>query len=181
VPPRAGNQVELLVDGTAFYPALFAAIDAATTSVHLQSFIIAADPVGRELLDRCIEARQRGVRVRILYDRLGSTAAHFKGFFRRAKAAGLDIRSLSEVWPLRGRFFISMRNHRKIAVIDGATSFIGGINIHGDNSGDATRAQELIIAMAMALLSFSHASIHSWTAPSTHVRESVDRAERGRA
>lgn len=128
-----GNRVQLLVDGDEFYPALFEAVSRARSSVHLQTFIFGRDRISRELLDLLIERRRSGVECRILYDRFGSMYAHLLGFFRGARAAGIEVCSISQANPLKGRFQINLRNHRKIAVVDGAIGFVGGINIHDEN------------------------------------------------
>lgn len=128
-----GNRVELLVDGDEFYPALSAAIAAATDSIHLQTFIIARDRTGRELVEQLAARARDGLAVRLLYDRFGSTYAHYSSMFRGARRAGVRIASISHASPLRGRFQVNLRNHRKLAVLDGRIGFTGGINIGDQN------------------------------------------------
>ncbi|NIR43601.1 MAG: cardiolipin synthase [Gemmatimonadetes bacterium] len=130
----AGNAAELLVDGDKFYPALFAAIKTARSSIHLQTFILARGQVGSELMKLLIGRAREGVECRVLYDRFGSMLSHFTGFFDEAKEAGVQVRSISQANPLKGRFQINLRNHRKIVVIDGKQSFVGGINIQDKNT-----------------------------------------------
>ena len=124
-----GNRVELLVDGDEFYPALEKAIAAARDSIHLQSFIIARDATGRALVEQLAARAREGLVVRLLYDRFGSTYAHYSTMFRAARKAGVKLASISHASPLRGRFQVNLRNHRKVAVIDGRVGFTGGINI----------------------------------------------------
>ena len=124
-----GNRVELLVDGDEFYPALDQAIADARDSIHLQSFIIARDATGRSLVERLAERAREGLAVRLLYDRFGSTYAHYSTMFRAARKAGVKVASISHASPLRGRFQVNLRNHRKVAVIDGRVGFTGGINV----------------------------------------------------
>lgn len=124
-----GNRIELLVDGDEFYPALHDAIAAARDSIHLQSFIIARDATGRELVEHLAARARDGVAVRLLYDRFGSTYAHYGATFRPARRAGVKVASISHASPLRGRFQVNLRNHRKVAVIDGRIGFTGGINV----------------------------------------------------
>ena len=124
-----GNDVRLLVDGDEFYPALHDAIASARDSIHLQSFIIARDATGRELVEHLAARARDGVTVRLLYDRFGSTYAHYSTTFRPARKAGVEVASISHASPLRGRFQVNLRNHRKAAVIDGRVGFTGGINV----------------------------------------------------
>ena len=136
-PVLRGNRVELLVDGDQYYPCLLEAIANARSSIHLQTFIFGRDRTGHEFLDALIERVRAGVEVRLLYDRFGSTYAHFSGFFRRAIRAGVKVKSITQVYPLKGRFQVNLRNHRKVAVIDGTTGFVGGINLQDRNrTGD---------------------------------------------
>lgn len=123
-----GNRAELLVDGDEFYPALLEAIRGAESSVHVQTFIFARGRIGRILLGLLEEKARAGVEVRLLYDRFGSFMAHFTGFFSRARKAGVRVKSISQANPLKGRFQVNLRNHRKIAVVDGRVGFAGGIN-----------------------------------------------------
>jgi len=128
-----GNRAELLVDGDEFYPALFDGIAEAESSIHLQTFIFARDSTGRAVLDRLAARAGEGIECRLLYDRFGSTHAHLARFFDNARAAGVQVCSISQANPLKGRFQINLRNHRKIAVMDGRIGFVGGINIHNEN------------------------------------------------
>jgi cardiolipin synthase len=138
-----GNRVRLLVDGDEFYPALLEEISRARSSVHLQTFIIGHDRISRELVDLLADRRRDGVECRVLYDRFGSMYAHLSGFFRAARAAGVEVRSISQANPLKGRFQINLRNHRKIAVIDGSVGFVGGVNIHDGNLSKYSRGQPI--------------------------------------
>ncbi len=129
-----GNRTELLIDGDEFYPALFEAIERSTESIHMQTFIFGRDALGNEVLERLIQRARQGVTVRLLYDRFGSTHAHFTRYFQVARSAGVQVSSISQANPLKGRFQINLRNHRKVAVIDGRIGFVGGINISRDNA-----------------------------------------------
>jgi cardiolipin synthase len=138
-----GNRVRLLVDGDEFYPALLEAIATAKSSVHLQTFIFARDQTGRELLDLLVERARAGIECRLLYDRFGSTYAYLSRFFKQASEAGVQVRSITQANPLKGRFQINLRNHRKITVIDGAVAFVGGINIHDQNLSSRSRGRPI--------------------------------------
>jgi len=128
-----GNRAELLVDGDELYPALLAAMGAAQSSIHLQTFIFGRDRVGRDILELLNQRAREGLSCRLLYDRFGSTRAHLSRFFDQARRAGVQVHSISQANPLKGRFQINLRNHRKIAVIDGTIGFAGGINIQDKN------------------------------------------------
>ena len=72
VEPVAGNQLRLLQSGAEFFPALIAAIDAAQSEVHLETYIFNTDSSAEAVRDALIRAAQRQVQVRVLVDGVGS-------------------------------------------------------------------------------------------------------------
>ncbi len=121
------NDVTLLESGTAFFPALVAAIDAAQYDILFETYIFAEDPTGDLVRDALIRAAGRGVKVRVLVDWIGTehrTAKRLGGIFLQG---GVHYRVFNP-WCKRG----IARSHRKIAVIDRAVAFVGGINVNDD-------------------------------------------------
>ena len=134
-PALAGNQLTPLVSGDETYPLMLEAIRSAKNHIHLQSFIIGNDAIGREFMDALAAKASDGVEVRLLYDRFGSTYAHFGGLFRRArKVPNFKVAGWTQANPLKRQFQINLRNHRKTLVIDGTRAFFGGVNIHSENT-----------------------------------------------
>ncbi|MDD5250167.1 MAG: cardiolipin synthase ClsB [Rhodocyclaceae bacterium] len=127
-----GNRVELLESGREYFPALIAAIDAATTEVHLESYIFAADETGRSVAAALAEAARRGVAVRVLVDGFG--AREFRaGLGQVLVACGVEVLVYRpEVAALRLRRNRLRRLHRKLAVVDARVAFVGGINVIDD-------------------------------------------------
>jgi cardiolipin synthase len=133
-PLLSGNAVAALVDGTQAYPAMLKAISNARHHIHLQTFIVGNDKVGRQFLDLLAEKAKSGVKVRFLFDRFGSTAAVFGGLLDDyGKIKNMKTGGWTQANLLKRRFQINLRNHRKIMVIDGTTAFVGGINLRNDN------------------------------------------------
>lgn len=129
-----GNKIIPLVDGDEFYPRLFSCIEDAKDHIHLQTFIIAPDSTGKRLMKLLAEKAKAGVRVRLLYDKFGSTIASIRGLFRPYRSIpNFSIAGWTQANIFRRRFQVNLRNHRKICVIDGKTSFFGGINIQDIN------------------------------------------------
>ena len=54
-----GNQVTLLENGEAFFPAVFDAIEAATAEVLVETFILFEDKVGKRLHEALVAAAVR--------------------------------------------------------------------------------------------------------------------------
>ena len=134
-PILPGNAVEPLVNGDEAYPQMLAAIDEATTSVNLLSYIFDSDRSGDQFLAALKRACARGVEVRVLIDSVG--AAYSKpNMADRLKKEGVPV---AEFLPARSTKFLpfaNMRNHRKILVADGKLGFTGGTNIRVDHCLD---------------------------------------------
>jgi cardiolipin synthase len=127
-PLLAGNHFEPLAGGDAAYPAMLAAIDAATRSVSLMSYIFDNDPMGHRFVDALKKAVGRGVEVRVLVDAIGSRYT-FPSIIGVLHRAGVRADRFLESF-LPGYFaYANLRNHRKILVVDGRIGFTGGLNI----------------------------------------------------
>jgi cardiolipin synthase len=124
-----GNNVELLTDYGGAIDRLVADIDSAQHHVHLVYYIFADDETGRTIAASLSRAVQRGVACRVLMDGLGSKRA-LRTLAPRMRTQGIEVLESLPVQPLRrksARF--DLRNHRKIAVVDGKSAFIGSQNI----------------------------------------------------
>ncbi|MHB1084151.1 MAG: cardiolipin synthase ClsB [Thiobacillus sp.] len=133
VEPIPGNHVRLLQSGIEFFPALIAAIDAARTEVHLETYIFNADSSGEAVRDALMRAARRGVRVRVLIDGVGSRQLP-ADWLAAAKAAGahvLTYRPIVRGWLSNPHNL--RRLHRKLAVIDARIAFVGGMNLIDDH------------------------------------------------
>ena len=140
--PLSGNRVELLLDGTQAYPKMLAQIEKAEHSIHLQSYIIMNDTIGKALFEMLKKKANEGVTVKVLYDRFGSWHAFITSFFTKFinNLGNFEVRSFTQFRP----WSIQLRNHRKLLIIDGKTAFIGGINISNDNYGRTARKDRYI-------------------------------------
>lgn len=135
--PVAGNKLSLLHGGTTAYPKMLSAITKATKHIHLQSFIIHNDAIGKEILDALVKKAKEGVKVKVLYDKFGSLKGVFSLFFlkyvklkrnnRNFQINSFALTNLFSPWR------IQLRNHRKVLIVDGKIAFVGGINISSDN------------------------------------------------
>jgi cardiolipin synthase len=129
LPILEGNQVELLPDYEGSVERLVQDIRAARHHVHLLYYIFADDRVGGEVIAALRDAVKRGVQCRVLLDSLGSK--HWRrAVVARLREAGVETREMLPVhlFRLRGTRF-DLRNHRKIAVIDGRVGYVGSQNL----------------------------------------------------
>lgn len=136
----AANQLTLLRNGAQFFPRLCADIAAARHSVLLETYIFAADQVGEQVALALQQAAQRGVSVRLLLDGYGSAELP-EDWVTALRGAGVQVlwfrKDISPFTLRRSRMRRLRRLHRKLAVIDGAVAYVGGINIIGDMPADA--------------------------------------------
>ncbi|OYP28427.1 cardiolipin synthase [Rhodopirellula sp. MGV] len=130
------NQASLLINGEAFYTSVIEQIKKARRYVYLEFYIIRDDEIGRQLAAALIERVQRGVTVRLLYDNIGSIGLS-RHYVQRLVDAGIDVHAFDTPTKLTTRFQVNFRNHRKLIVIDGHTSLVGGFNVGKEYTGNA--------------------------------------------
>ena len=123
-----GNRIAIFHNGTDKFESLFRDIANAQKYIHLQYYIIEDDELGCRLKDCLIERAKAGVKIRVIYDHIGSLRVK-KCFFRQMQEAGIEVYPFFRVAfpPFATR--INWRNHRKICVIDGKIGYVGGMNV----------------------------------------------------
>ncbi len=110
---------------------MLAAIEAAESSVCLETYTYSAGRLGERFRDALVRARQRGARVRVLFDALGSRGLP-GAFWQPLQAAGGEVRSFNPLAVNR----LGIRDHRKLLVCDERVAFLGGFNIAPEYEGD---------------------------------------------
>ncbi len=124
-----GNAIELLPGYDDAITRLIADVDAARHHVHLLYYIFADDPTGNRVADALVRARGRGVVCRVLMDGVASRRSA-RRLVPRLRAAGVEVNFVMAVGLLRrstARY--DLRNHRKLAVIDGRIGYTGSQNL----------------------------------------------------
>jgi len=140
----AGNRVELIADYRQSIERLLEDIHAAHSSVHLLYYIFAEDATGQRAAEALEHAARRGVSCRVLLDSVGSRGT-LRRVAPRLRAAGIEVVALLPVLLLRpGGLRLDLRNHRKIAVIDGRIGYIGSQNIVDPDANRGMINQELV-------------------------------------
>ena len=129
-PLRAGNRIDLLDSGAAFFPALLAAIESAAEEIFLETYIYAEDATAERITHALAAASRRGVKVRIVVDGFGARDMSPRLIALLADAGAAPLVYRRPLWwqPVRGL----RRLHRKLAVVDHRVAFVGGINIIDD-------------------------------------------------
>jgi cardiolipin synthase len=129
---------QLYTDGQALYDALFSDIRKAKTYIYIHFYIIEKDQISRTFLSLLKEKAKQGVEVKLSADRIGSYKLT-KSMIESLRKAGVQFTFSGK--PKWHHFFytIQNRNHRRIAVMDGMTAYIGGFNMGREHLGKNKR------------------------------------------
>jgi cardiolipin synthase A/B len=128
---RDGHRARWLATVDEAYAQMERLIDVATAHVRLESYLVHAEGPATRLRDALLRARQRDVKVDVLYDAFGSEGLP-PAFFEPLIAAGARVRRFNPLKLLR----LSFRNHRKLMTCDGTFAVVGGFNIAKEYAGD---------------------------------------------
>ncbi|HEY8996122.1 MAG TPA: phospholipase D-like domain-containing protein [Lacunisphaera sp.] len=126
--PIGGNRVRFLTNGEDSYAALEQGIREARHSIHIMTFILGRDAVGRRLVKLLAQRAREGVKVRLLLDALGCFPTS-GGFCDPIREAGGEVVKFMPMMLLQTRGSANLRNHRKIAIIDHKFAAVGGRNL----------------------------------------------------
>lgn len=122
------NKIDVYAEGENIFDSIFDAIRKAENHIHIEFFIFEDDKISNELRKLLIQKSKEGVRVRVIYDYLGSYKLS-KNYLRSLRTAGVHAKPFLPFRLRLRRSKINYRNHRKLIVIDGVVGFTGGINI----------------------------------------------------
>jgi cardiolipin synthase len=140
-----GNALKFHDGGEDAFASLMALIDGAKRSIHVETYVLKADPTGTAILDRLSARAKEGLEVRLLIDGLGSFHMARRPL-RRLRRAGGRVAFFQPIWRLTLLNRSNLRDHRKIAVFDGERVFAGGRNLANEYLGskpDAKRWADL--------------------------------------
>ncbi|WP_025110721.1 phosphatidylserine/phosphatidylglycerophosphate/cardiolipin synthase family protein [Pseudomonas sp. H1h] len=126
-PWRDGNRFELMIDGPQFFPRMLVEIARAEEQVELELYLVEAGACAEAVVQALVQAAERGVRVRCLFDDYGSLAftLHLR---QRLKKAGVELRFYNRLNWRRwvGNFY---RDHRKLLLVDQRLAVVGGTGV----------------------------------------------------
>jgi cardiolipin synthase len=142
MPVLGGNSVELLDKYNDSIARLVDDIDGAQHHVHLLYYIFANDTNGTLVTDALVRAQRRGVECRVLADAMGSRR-YMRKLLRKLRPAGVQAEAMWEPFSLDGSR-IDLRNHRKIAVIDGRIGYTGSQNLVDAKYSEGIIYRELV-------------------------------------
>lgn len=138
VPLLPGNRMDLYPDAPQAYEAMLAAIERATRSVTMVSYIFALDTIGSRFVEALGRAHARGVQVRLIVDGFGMRFARSGNPVAALRKRGVPASLFLPTRVPRWMPFVNLRNHRKLMIVDGQQAFIGGLNVwdrYSDHGG----------------------------------------------
>ncbi|WP_297520979.1 cardiolipin synthase [uncultured Clostridium sp.] len=129
------NKVTLLADGIELFNDIKENLSNAKEYIHIEFYIFRSDKIGTELLDILCKKSKEGIGVKLLIDDMGNGIK--RKDVKRLKNSGVKY---SVFFPSVLHFLnlrLNYRNHRKIIVIDGSISYVGGFNVGDEYLGDS--------------------------------------------
>jgi cardiolipin synthase A/B len=128
------TSTKVLTNGEETFRNIMDELKRARHHIHLEYYIVRHDHIGQEIKDILIEKANQGVKVRFLFDAVGSWKLS-KAYINDLRGAGIETVPFGPVrLPFLNNKF-NFRNHRKIIVIDGTIGFVGGLNIGDEYLG----------------------------------------------
>ena len=140
-PLTTNNSAKLLINGETKFPEVLEAMRQAKHHIHVEYYIYEDDEIGRAIEQILIEKSKSGVEVRFIYDDFGSASIR-KTLAKRLRENGVKAFPFYKIKLIKLASRLNYRNHRKIIVIDGRISFVGGINV-SDKYSNASVGNEL--------------------------------------
>ncbi|KPV40849.1 cardiolipin synthase [Alicyclobacillus ferrooxydans] len=128
------NEIEVFHDGNEKFASLFRDIARARRDINLEYYIIQPDSLAERLRDELIKKAKEGVKVRILFDEVGSRKLH-RSFFKELLTYGGEVEVFFPSFLKMVNLRINNRNHRKLCIIDDEIAYIGGFNIGNEYLG----------------------------------------------
>jgi cardiolipin synthase len=137
------NEIEILKNGQISYQTLFELIQGAKKSVHITTFILKLDEVGRSIVQLLEEKSKSGVEVKLLLDGLGSFWT-FRWRLSGLRKAGGKVSVFLPLFHLPFLGHSNLRNHRKLVIVDGSDAMIGGMNLASEYLGPVERSSRWV-------------------------------------
>lgn len=128
-PVKVGDHELIIYDfGADVFRSMLSDIKTSRASVLLETYLFRNDDVGNSFRKRLIHQAQRGAKVFIIFDSIGSWSlpTRYRRFPRNVRTFEFGpVKSFRTFWNNQ----LLVRDHRKILVVDGNIAYLGGINI----------------------------------------------------
>ncbi|MGH8259039.1 MAG: phospholipase D-like domain-containing protein, partial [Steroidobacteraceae bacterium] len=170
-----GNRVRILRDARENYPAWLEAIHGAGRTILFENYMWCEDETGREFQQALVARARAGVRVRVIYDWLGSLGRASHRYWRALRDAGIEVRCFNPP-RLAAPFGTLHRDHRKMLAVDGRIGIVTGLCIGRMWTGDPHRGvapwrDTGVEVRGPALVEIERAFAEVWAAMGTPLAE----------
>lgn len=126
----ADNKIDIIVDANQAYSKMKEAILSATHNINLDYFIFQPDTVGEQFRSFLVQKADQGVKVNLLYDAIGSRKlGRSREFIGSMRKAGVRVKDFLPLRTFIRPWYVNLRNHRKILIVDNTVAFMGSLNI----------------------------------------------------
>ena len=166
--PVGGNVASLVSSNLEATRRVQSAVAQARRSIWAEYYMVKNDATGREFLEHLAQRAREGLDVRLLYDAVGSWGIDAAAI-GKLKAAGGHVEVFLPINPLKRRWAVHLRNHRKILVVDGALAMTGGMNVGDEYSGGRSRKSApawrdtLLVLEGPAAAAFAEVFAEDWS------------------
>ncbi len=128
-PKKADGRLKLLVDGKAAFDEILKASDAAQASIHVQTYIWKDDDIGQQVVSKLKTAANRGVKVTVRKDALG-TAFELLDMIKGRPSPVFTKSGLKDTKNIDVKVDIwGDTDHSKYIIVDHKAVIFGGMNI----------------------------------------------------
>ena len=134
-PISEGNDVELLLNGDAIFPAFLETIGSAERTLNLQTYVYWTGEIASDVAGAVCERAQAGVRCNVILDALGAFKMD-SGLIEQMEEAGVHVIRFRPPKPYAVRR-LTNRTHRRALIVDGRVGMTGGVGIAAEWTGDA--------------------------------------------
>lgn len=130
IPTLCGNSLDLRTNPEEILESIIEDINHAQSSIKMVFYIWHPGGLADAVASALIQARKRGVEVKLLLDSAGSPRFFRSSWYTMMLDAGIEVRQALSVKPWR-MFLrrLDLRQHRKIIVIDDDVAYTGSMNL----------------------------------------------------
>ncbi len=128
------SEIEIIDNGYNKFQMLFEELSKAKKYINIQYFIINPGIIHNKLFDILKKKADEGVKIKILYDYLG-TVKWSKKDIEKINGKNIEISEFRKIKWSKGNGSDNWRSHNKIILIDGEKVFFGGNNIGDEYLG----------------------------------------------
>jgi len=122
------NKIDFLSGAEEAFFSIIERLKSARKFAFIEVYSFSDDHIGKIFSDILIKKAAQGVKIRIIYDSVGSISTG-GNFFKKMEKNGILVKEYHQAVPWKPYWTVFRRDHRKLFCIDGETAFVGGFNI----------------------------------------------------